>query len=60
MPNFGYTKMRKYLVWKMRGVLTDLLIQVHSRCCLPPETLFLCIDVIDRFLLVSSSRPRSH
>ena len=50
MPNSGYTEMRKYLVRKMRGVLTDLLIEVHSRCCIPLETQFLCIDVIDRFL----------
>ena len=34
----------------MRGILTDWLIQVHSRFRLLPETLFLCINIIDRFL----------
>ena len=28
----------------------DWPIQVHLRFCLLPETLFLCIDIIDRFL----------
>ena len=34
----------------MRGILTDWLIQVHSRFRLLPETLFLCVNIIDRFL----------
>lgn len=38
------------LAWKMRGILTDWLIQVHTRFRLLPETLFLCINIIDRFL----------
>lgn len=42
--------MQKDLAWKMRGILTDWLIQVHSRFRLLPETLFLCVNIIDRFL----------
>jgi len=34
----------------MRGILTDWLIQVHMRFRLLPETLFLAVNVIDRFL----------
>ena len=34
----------------MRGILTDWLIQVHSRFRLLPKTLFLCVNIIDRFL----------
>lgn len=34
----------------MRGILTDWLIQVHSRFRLAHETLFLCVNIIDRFL----------
>ena len=34
----------------MRGILTDWLIQVHVRFRLLPETLFLCVNIIDRFL----------
>lgn len=41
---------QKDLAWKMRGILTDWLIQVHSRFRLLPETLFLCVNIIDRFL----------
>ena len=50
MPNPNYMEMQKDLVWKMRGIVTDWLIQVHSRFRLLPETLFLCVNIIDRFL----------
>lgn len=38
------------LAWRMRGILTDWLIQIHGRFRLLPETLFLTINIIDRFL----------
>ena len=41
---------QKDLAWKMRGILTDWLIQVHMRFRLLPETLFLATNIIDRFL----------
>ncbi|KIP03552.1 hypothetical protein PHLGIDRAFT_77416 [Phlebiopsis gigantea 11061_1 CR5-6] len=50
MPNPNYMEMQKDLAWNMRGILTDWLIQVHSRFRLLPETLFLAINIIDRFL----------
>ncbi|KAI0777212.1 A/B/D/E cyclin [Trametes elegans] len=50
MPNPHYMTNQKDLAWKMRGILTDWLIQVHSRFRLLPETLFLCVNIIDRFL----------
>jgi len=34
----------------MRAVLMDWLIQVHNRFSLLPETLFLCVNYVDRFL----------
>jgi G2/mitotic-specific cyclin 3/4 len=36
--------------WSMRSVLMDWLVQVHMRFNLLPETLFLTINYIDRFL----------
>ena len=50
MPNPNYMDCQKELAWKMRGILTDWLIQVHVRFRLLPETLFLCVNIIDRFL----------
>ncbi|RXW17651.1 hypothetical protein EST38_g8204 [Candolleomyces aberdarensis] len=50
MPNPNYMESQKELAWKMRGILTDWLVQVHLRFRLLPETLFLCINIIDRFL----------
>ena len=35
---------------KMRGILVDWLIEVHLRFNLMPETLFLTINIIDRYL----------
>jgi hypothetical protein len=50
MPNPNYMESQKELAWKMRGILTDWLIQVHFRFRLLPETLFLAVNIIDRFL----------
>lgn len=36
--------------WSMRAVLMDWMVQVHARFGLLPETLFLCVNCIDRFL----------
>uniref|UniRef100_A0A0N5ASS2 Cyclin N-terminal domain-containing protein n=1 Tax=Syphacia muris TaxID=451379 RepID=A0A0N5ASS2_9BILA len=35
---------------KMRAILVDWLVQVHARYRLLPETLFLTIDILDRYL----------
>ncbi|KAJ6486899.1 g2/mitotic-specific cyclin cdc13 [Mycena sanguinolenta] len=50
MPNPNYMASQTELAWKMRGVLNDWLIQLHVRFRLLPETLFLAINIIDRFL----------
>src|SRR5579859_1024930 len=49
-PNPHYMSNQRELGWHMRRVLIDWLIQVHSRFHLLPETLFLTINIIDRFL----------
>lgn len=36
--------------WSMRSILMDWLVQVHNRFALLPETLFLTVNYIDRFL----------
>ncbi|CAO3569140.1 unnamed protein product [Mortierella alpina] len=50
MPDPNYMKMQKDLAWKMRGVLVDWLAEVHNKFKLLPETLFLSVNLIDRFL----------
>ena len=50
MPNANYMEHQDYLEWKMRGILVDWLIEVHTRFRLLPETLFLAINIVDRFL----------
>ena len=39
---------------KMRTILVDWLIEVHHRFDLMPETLYLTINIIDRFLSVKA------
>jgi hypothetical protein len=34
----------------MRAILVDWLVDVHLKFKLVPETLFMCINLIDRFL----------
>ena len=49
-PNPDYIEHQPDLEWKMRGILVDWLIEVHTRFRLLPETLFLAVNIIDRFL----------
>jgi G2/mitotic-specific cyclin 3/4 len=50
LPNAHYMDIQAEIQWSMRSVLMDWLIQVHNRFSLLPETLFLCVNYIDRFL----------
>lgn len=49
-PNPRYMEAQTELKWNMRSILIDWLVQVHSRFNLLPETLFLTVNYIDRFL----------
>ncbi|MCJ1396816.1 hypothetical protein MMC11_000006 [Xylographa trunciseda] len=50
LPNAHYMDNQAEIQWSMRSVLMDWLVQVHHRFGLLPETLFLCVNYIDRFL----------
>ncbi|KAF3312246.1 G2/mitotic-specific cyclin [Orbilia oligospora] len=50
MANPEYMDHQDELQWKMRGILVDWLIEVHTRFRLLPETLYLTVNIIDRFL----------
>ncbi|TKX19203.1 cyclin-like protein 7 [Elsinoe australis] len=49
-PNPHYMDLQTECQWSMRAVLLDWLVQVHARFSLLPETLFLSVNYIDRFL----------
>jgi G2/mitotic-specific cyclin 3/4 len=49
-PNASYMDHQAEIQWSMRSVLVDWLVQVHNRFTLLPETLFLAINYVDRFL----------
>jgi hypothetical protein len=50
MANADYMSNQPDLEWQMRGILMDWLLEVHTRFRLLPETLFLAVNIIDRFL----------
>lgn len=51
-PNPNYMEHQPELQWSMRAILLDWLVQVHQRLELRPETMFLTVNIIDRFLTV--------
>ncbi|KAJ3087855.1 G2/mitotic-specific cyclin [Quaeritorhiza haematococci] len=52
MPNPKYMDQQPEIHWNMRTILVDWLVQVHSRFRLLPETLYLTVNIIDRFLSI--------
>ncbi|KAH8118223.1 cyclin [Phellopilus nigrolimitatus] len=50
MPNPDYILGQSEITWDMRQTLVDWLLQVHLRYRLLPETLWITINIIDRFL----------
>lgn len=49
-PNPKYMEHQEELKWETRAVLIDWVVQVHLRFNLLPETLYLTVNYIDRFL----------
>lgn len=50
LPDPSYMDRQFDVDWRKRGVLVDWLVRVHDHCNLLPETLFLTINYMDRFL----------
>jgi len=50
MPLPNYMDTQKELSWQMRGVLIDWLVNLHGTFRMLPETLFICVNIVDRFL----------
>lgn len=50
MPKADYMDSQSELTWDMRVTLIDWLLQVHLRYHMLPETLWIAINIIDRFL----------
>lgn len=50
MPSSDYMESQSEITWDMRQTLVDWLLQVHLRYHLLPETLWIAVNVVDRFL----------
>ncbi|CAI4046400.1 B-type cyclin CLB4 SKDI_12G2440 [Saccharomyces kudriavzevii IFO 1802] len=49
-PNPYYMQNQVEITWPYRQTMIDWLVQLHSRFQLLPETLYLTINIVDRFL----------
>ncbi|KZT59174.1 hypothetical protein CALCODRAFT_523401 [Calocera cornea HHB12733] len=50
MPSANYMNSQTEIEWSMRTTLVDWLLQVHLRYHMLPETLWIAINIVDRFL----------
>ncbi|KAH9838411.1 cyclin [Rhodofomes roseus] len=50
MPNPEYMEGQTEINWSMRQTLVDWLLQVHLRYHMLPETLWIAVNIVDRFL----------
>lgn len=48
--NHNYMKSQPYVNAKMRTILVDWLVDVHVKFKMVPETLYLAINIIDRYI----------
>lgn len=58
LPQPGYMERQPHVNSKMRAILVDWLTDVHKKYKLRPETLFLAISLVDRFLEKRSTLRR--
>lgn len=50
MPEPNYMAKQTAIDWRARTELIDWMMQIHIHCRLLPETLFLSVNILDRFL----------
>ncbi len=50
IPKPGYMERQEDINEKMRAILIDWLIEVHLKFKLVPESLYLTVNLIDRYL----------
>lgn len=50
LPNPHYMDYQVEVQWSMRSILMEWLVQVHYRFTFLPETLYLAVNYIDRFM----------
>lgn len=56
LASYGYMKAQEDVNEKMRAILIDWLIDVHYKFKLLPETLFIAVNLIDRYLEIKNMK----
>eukprot|EP00443_Scrippsiella_acuminata_P002204 CAMPEP_0115293816 /NCGR_PEP_ID=MMETSP0270-20121206/65860_1 /TAXON_ID=71861 /ORGANISM="Scrippsiella trochoidea, Strain CCMP3099" /LENGTH=523 /DNA_ID=CAMNT_0002711319 /DNA_START=52 /DNA_END=1623 /DNA_ORIENTATION=- len=59
MPRLDYMEDQRDINSRMRGILVDWLIEVHQKYHMRPETLYLAINIGDRYLSLRSVARRN-
>lgn len=50
LPNPNYMSIQSDVTPRMRAILIDWLVEVHQKFKMMPQTLYICINVLDRYL----------
>jgi len=50
LPSPDYMNHQKDIEFRMRGILVDWIVMIHLKIKLNPDTLFLTVNIIDRYL----------
>ncbi|KAJ3390833.1 hypothetical protein HDU84_006924 [Entophlyctis sp. JEL0112] len=56
-PNPHYIAHQPHITWEMRRILVDWMTFIHQKLGLLPETLFLAVNLMDRFMSQKANIP---
>ena len=51
LPNITTIQRQQDVNYRMRLILVDWLISIHHKFQMAPETIFICVNILDRFLM---------
>jgi hypothetical protein len=51
LPNIYKIQRQQDVNQRMRLILVDWLISIHNKFGMAPETIFICVNILDRFLM---------
>lgn len=50
LPNSNYMSIQTDITARMRAILIDWIVEVHQKFKMQPQTLYICVNVLDRYL----------
>ena len=50
LPNADYMRKQTDITARMRAILIDWIVEVHQKFKMQPQTLYICVNILDRYL----------